>query len=130
MPKPSKPEKGPLKPMQVMLDKQDISTSDKATLSIKHNRGKPRKKTKPKPVNKCKNKRPKGKGGSNRPKPASPKLSSRVTHSQKIRSGLKSPTFRITVHGLKCFKHKYYYKCSVNPCSCWFSMVCDWNNHH
>ena len=46
------------------------------------------------------------------------------------RSGLKSPTFRITVHGLKCFKHTYYYKCRVNPCNCSFSTVCDWNNHH
>ena len=130
MPKPSELEKGPLKPVQVILDKWDVSTGDEATLSIKQGTGKPRKKIKLKPVNKSRNTKAKGKQGSNRPMSASPKLSSRVTHSQKIQNGLKSPTFRITIHGLKCFKHKYYYKRGVNPCSHMFSMVCDWNNHH
>ena len=130
MPKVSAPQKGPLKPFRVILDKCDTSTSEEATLSIKHIRGKSKKKAKPKSVNNSRNVKPKGRGGSNRPKSASPRLSSRVTCSQKIRSGLKSPAFRITVHGLKCFKHKYYYKCEVNPCSHRFSTVYDWNNYH
>ena len=61
MPIPGEPEKGPLKPMQVILDKGDVSTSDKATLSIKQGTGKPRKKIKLKPVNKSRNTKPKGK---------------------------------------------------------------------
>ena len=51
-------------------------------------------------------------------KTASPKPSSRTTRAQKIqRSGTKSPTFKISVQGLKCYKHRYSYKCMVNPCN-------------
>ena len=49
--------------------------------------------------------------------PVSLKPSSRITRAQKIREGIKSPTFRITVHGLKHYKHRYSYKCVVNPCN-------------
>ena len=115
MPKPCEPEKGPLKTMQVVLDKQDVSTSDETTLSIKQGSGKPKKSKKLKSVSRDTSTKPKGTQGPNRPTSASPKLSSRVTDSQKIRSGLKSPIFRITMHGLKCFKHRYYHKCGVNP---------------
>ena len=38
--------------------------------------------------------------------------------------------FRITVRGLKRYKHRYHYKCVVIPCACRFSTVRDWNNHH
>ena len=39
-------------------------------------------------------------------KTASPKPSSRTTRAQKIQqSGTKSPTFKISVQGLKCYKH-------------------------
>ena len=61
---------------------------------------------------------------------STPILSSRTTRIQKIRSGAKSPAFKITVHGLKKFQHKYNYKCVVNPCACRFSTVRDWNRHH
>ena len=37
--------------------------------------------------------------------PISLKPSSRITRAQKIRKGMKSPTFKITVHGLKRYKH-------------------------
>ena len=63
-------------------------------------------------------------------RPISPKPSSRTTRAQKICKGMKSPTFRITVHGLKCFKHRYSYKCMVNPCNRCFATVRDWNRHH
>ena len=62
--------------------------------------------------------------------PVSPKPSSRITRAQNIREGMKSPTFRITVHGLKCYKHQYSYKCVVNPCNRRFATVRDWNRHH
>ena len=61
---------------------------------------------------------------------STPVLSSRMTRMQKILSGAKSPAFQITVHGLKKFQHKYHYKCVVNPCTCRFSTVRDWNRHH
>ena len=61
---------------------------------------------------------------------ASPKPSSRITRAQKIQSGMKSPTFRISVHGLKRYKHRYSYKCVVNPCNRRFATVRDWNRHH
>ena len=57
-------------------------------------------------------------------------LSSRRTRSQQICVGTKSPVFRITVHGLKRYKHRYHYKCIVIPCAHRFSTVRDWNNHH
>ena len=60
----------------------------------------------------------------------SPKPSSRITRAQKIQEGMKSPTFRITVHGLKHYKHRYSYKCVVNPCNRPFATVRDWNQHH
>ena len=60
----------------------------------------------------------------------SPKPSSRTTRAQKIRKGMKSPTFKIPVHGLKCYKHRYSYKCVVNPCNRRFATVRDWNRHH
>ena len=51
-------------------------------------------------------------------KTASPKPSSRTTRAQKIqRSGTKSPTFKISAQGLKCYKHQYSYKCMVNLCN-------------
>ena len=51
-------------------------------------------------------------------KTASPKPSSRTTRAQKIQqSGTKSPTFKISVQGLKHYKHRYSYKCVVNPCN-------------
>ena len=43
---------------------------------------------------------------------------------------MKSTTFRITVHGFKCYKHRYSYKCVVNPCNRRFATVRDWNRHH
>ena len=61
---------------------------------------------------------------------STPILSSRITRMQKIRSGAKSLAFKTTVHGLKRFRHKYHYKCIVNPCACRFSTVRDWNRHH
>ena len=64
-------------------------------------------------------------------KTASPKPSSRTTRAQKIQcSGTKSPTFKISVQGLKCYKHRYSYKCMVNPCNRRFATVRDWNRHH
>ena len=64
-------------------------------------------------------------------KTASPKPSSRITRAQKIQqSGTKSPTFKISVHGLKRYKHRYSYKCMVNPCNRQFATVRDWNRHH
>ena len=36
-------------------------------------------------------------------------LSSRRTRTQQIHVGAKSPVFRITVHGLKKYKHRYHY---------------------
>ena len=57
-------------------------------------------------------------------------LSSRRPRSQQICVGAKSPVFRITVHGLKRYKHRYHYKCIVISCACRFSMVRDCNNHH
>ena len=59
--------------------------------------------------------------------PISLKPSSRITRAQKIRKGMKSPTFKITVHGLKHYKHQYSYKCMVNPCNRQFATVRDWN---
>ena len=41
--------------------------------------------------------------------PISLKPSSRITRAQKIRKRMKSPTFKITVHGLKRYKHRYSY---------------------
>ena len=38
-------------------------------------------------------------------------------------------TFRISVHGLKRYKHRYSYKCVVNPCNRQFATVRDWNRH-
>ena len=43
---------------------------------------------------------------------------------------MKSPTFKITVHGLNHYKHRYSYKCVVNPCNRQFATVRDWNLHH
>ena len=61
-------------------------------------------------------------------KTASPKPSSRTTRAQKIQhSGTKSPTFKISVQGLKRYKHRYSYKCMVNPCNRRFATVRDWN---
>ena len=57
-------------------------------------------------------------------------LSSRTTRMQKIRSGTKSPAFKMTAARLKRFRHKYHYKCIVNPCARRFSTVQDWNRHH
>ena len=57
-------------------------------------------------------------------------LSSRRTRTQQIHAGAKSPVFRITVHGLKRYKHRYHYKCVVISCALRFSTVRDWNNHH
>ena len=48
---------------------------------------------------------------------ASPKPSSRITRAQKIRSGMKSPVLKLSVHGLKTYKHRYSFKCVVNPCN-------------
>ena len=59
----------------------------------------------------------------NRPDTAT--LSSRRTRTQQIRVGAKSPVFRITVHDLKRYKHRYHYKCTVISCACRFSMVRD-----
>ena len=64
----------------------------------------------------------------NRPDTAT--LSSRRTRTQQIRVGAKSPVFRLMVHGLKKYKHRYQYKCAVISCAHRFSMVRDWNNHH
>ena len=60
-------------------------------------------------------------------KSMSPNQGSRTTRTQKIRKGMKSPTFKITVHGLKCYKHRYSYKCMVNPCNRQFATMRDWN---
>ena len=54
---------------------------------------------------------------------STPVLSSRTTRTQKIRSGAKCPAFKTTVTGLERFRHKYHYKCIVNPCACRFSTV-------
>ena len=54
---------------------------------------------------------------------STPILSSRTTRTQKIRSGAKSPAFKTTVAGLKRFRHKYHYKCIVNPWAHRFSAV-------
>ena len=54
---------------------------------------------------------------------STPLLSSRTTRMQKIRSGAKSLAFKTTVHGLKRLRHKYHYKCVVNPCAHRFSTV-------
>ena len=61
---------------------------------------------------------------------STPILSSRTTRMQKIKSGAKSLAFKTTVPGLKRFRHKYHYKCEVNPCAHRFSTVRDWNMHH
>ena len=57
-------------------------------------------------------------------------LSSRRTRTQQIHVGAKSPVFQLTVHGLKKYKHRYHYKCTVISCARRFSTVRDWNNHH
>ena len=41
MPKLKVPKKGPLKPVQVLLDKRDTSRSDEGTLNISRGGGKP-----------------------------------------------------------------------------------------
>ena len=48
---------------------------------------------------------------------SSPELSSRITRAQKIRAGMKSPVLKSSVHGLKTYKHRYSFKCVVNPCN-------------
>ena len=58
---------------------------------------------------------------------AAPKLSSRITRAQKIRAGMKSLVLKISVHGLKTYKHRYSFKCVVNPCNRRFATVRDWN---
>ena len=60
---------------------------------------------------------------------ASPKPSSRITRAQKIRSEMKSTILKISVHGLKTYKHRYIFKCVVNPCNRQFATVRDWNRH-
>ena len=57
-------------------------------------------------------------------------LSSRRTRTQHIWIGAKSAIFRLRIHGLKKYKHRYQYKCVITLCACRFHMVRDWNNHH
>ena len=61
---------------------------------------------------------------------SSPVLSSRVTRAQKIRAGMKSPVLKCSVQGLKTYKHRYNFKCIVNPYNRRFATVRDWNRHH
>ena len=114
----------PLKPTQIWPEKDVINNNITESLVLKQSRHKLTSKRKH-ITNKSK-----GKNKHHKVIASLPRLNSRVTRSQKIRRGLNNPMFKVTVHGLKCFKHQYNYKCAVNPCNRHFSTVHDWNKHH
>ena len=91
-------------------DKQALKRSKKKATARIEKRPKTRSSTKSASVSRC---------GSE----STPVLSSRTTRTQKIRSGAKSLAFKTTVTRLKRFRHKYHYKCIVNPCTHRFSTV-------
>ena len=132
MSKPSVEEDPLLKPVHQHMEKSDLKTSNDsirlAGSTKKHARHKNAQKAiapvRPKTNQAIVIKKPKNTTTS------TPQLNSRVTMLQKICTGRQSLRFQITIHGLKKYYHKYYYKCVINPCNSRFSTVSDWNRHH
>ena len=123
-PKPSTSHRVQLNTVQTFIPVKPMKTSSKSVLtgSGKHTRCK-------NPASNMLSGRSKSYYKPKRRMPSSPVPSSRVTRTQKIRAGMKSPVLKL-VQGLKTYKHRYNFKCVVNPCNRRFATVRDWNRHH